>query len=147
MPVTMRIIIPDSGSSRKLHGATKEPHPSVVWSGIAGIHSATTTVWKRSSSGRPSSWKKAFRASRNDSPMVAHATSPAVCLLNERIPTRPLMAAPSPGSSGINQIRSMTPGRRSALRLLSPVSCLLRGPRDHHFMIVISSMFTVSLLR
>ena len=44
MPVTTRIIIPDSGSSLNAHGTWNEPMPCAVASGIGGIQSPSVTT-------------------------------------------------------------------------------------------------------
>ena len=51
MPVTMRIIIPESGSRRKPHGTWKLPTvPFPICNGMEGIHGATVTSNARASS-------------------------------------------------------------------------------------------------
>ena len=82
MPVTTRIIIPESGSSRKPHGIEKLPIvPFASASGIAEIHDATRTVCSRPSAGRPSSCQNAYSESSSAAAIVALATRPAVRLL------------------------------------------------------------------
>src|SRR5687767_769799 len=80
--------------------------PLAVSSGILGIHRATVTTWSRASGASPRSSQNAHADSNNASPIVEHATSAATFLPKARMPTRPLMAAPIPGSSGMSQIRS-----------------------------------------
>jgi len=43
IPVTTRIIMAESGSSRKPQGTWKPPIPECVCNGIDGIHCATVT--------------------------------------------------------------------------------------------------------
>src|SRR5215831_367938 len=107
MPVTMRIIIPESGSSLNPHGTVKLPRlplPSI--SGIFGIHVATTTSCTRASPSSPSSWKNDSSDRPSAPAIVTQATSPETVRLKKRTPSTPLMRAPMPGSRGINQIRS-----------------------------------------
>ena len=42
MPLTMRLIIPDSGSSRNAHGTSNAPMPDAVSRAIGGIHWANS---------------------------------------------------------------------------------------------------------
>src|SRR5579871_937902 len=105
MPVTTSSIMPDSGSSRNPHGTSNAPNPVRVASGIFGIHCATTTSYARASAGSPSSCQKATSAIPSAIAIVVHATTPAVRRENERMPTRPLIAAPMPGSRGISGIK------------------------------------------
>src|SRR5262245_17794206 len=93
--------------------------------------------------------------------IIEQATTPAVLRENERMPTRPLMAAPRPGRRGISQmyfIRCrltflLTPGphpRRELTltpRLGFPCPRLGVAAGAHHLMTFISSMLTVSLFR
>ena len=97
---------------------------------MGGIHSATVTWWKRSSPGRPRSCANATTDSSSDAAIVPQATQAAVRLSKYRTPSNPLRAAPMPGSTGMSQIKSIA----SAVR-------------RHHRIKLISSMFTVSLLR
>ena len=57
MPLTTRIIRPDSGSSRNAQSTRNAPIPSTVSSGIAGIHEPSTTSCTRAS--EPSNWMNA----------------------------------------------------------------------------------------
>ena len=74
MPVTTRIIIPDSGSSVNAQGTSNEPMPPAVSSGMGGIQAATVTWWKRSSPGRPRSCANAATDSSSDAAIVPQAT-------------------------------------------------------------------------
>ena len=79
MPVMMRIIIPDSGSRRKPHGTWNDPTaPDEVWSGMDGIHCATTTSNARASGASASSCQNATSDTPRASAIIAHATRPAV---------------------------------------------------------------------
>ena len=49
MPVTMRLIIPDRGSSRNAHGTSNAPMPEVVSRAIGGIQSNSVTTCSRCS--------------------------------------------------------------------------------------------------
>src|SRR6185295_6607689 len=62
------------------------------------------TSYARASPGRPSSCQKATSDSASAAVIIVTATAPAVLRENERMPTSPLIAAPMPGSSGINQM-------------------------------------------
>ena len=79
MPVTIRLIIADSGSSRNAHGTSNAPMPDTVSSGIGGSHWATITTWSRCSA--PSSCTNAMIDSSNAPPIVAQATVAATGLL------------------------------------------------------------------
>ena len=82
MPVTTRIIIPESGSRRKPHGIWKLPIvPFASASGIDEIHGARRTVCSRPSAGSPSSCQKTYSESSSAAAIVALATRPAVRLL------------------------------------------------------------------
>ena len=82
MPVTTRIIIPESGSRRNPHGMENVPMvPFDSASGIDEIHDVTRTVCSRSSAGRPSSCQKAYIESSSAAAIAALATRPAVRLL------------------------------------------------------------------
>src|SRR5215468_2296231 len=105
MPVTMRIIIPDSGSSRNPHSTWNIPTVSLlVASGIDGIHCAMTTSYSRASPGRPSSCQNDSSDSPRAATIIVQATTPAVLREKYRMPSRPLIAAPIPGNSGISQM-------------------------------------------
>ncbi len=104
MPVTTRIIIPESGSSRNPQGAWNMPMPPRVASGIEGIHCATTTSKARASFGRPSNCQNAYSDTPRASVIVVHAIAPAILREKYRMPSRPLIAAPMAGSSGMSQI-------------------------------------------
>ena len=79
MPVTMRIIIPDSGSSRSSHGTWNSPMPEVVSKGIGGIHWGPGTMISPASG--PSSCQNATTDSTSDTPIVPQATAAANGLL------------------------------------------------------------------
>src|SRR5262245_20605498 len=108
MPVTTRIIMPDSGSSRNPHVTSKLPMPSCVASGIFGIHSSTLMSNARASAGRPSSCQNATSDSPSAASIIVVAKAPAVLRENERMPNRPLTAAPNAGSRGISQMYCMS---------------------------------------
>ena len=63
-----------------------------------------TTSKARDSDGSPSSCQNAKSYSASAAVIIVQATTPAVLRENERMPMRPLMAAPAPGSSGISQM-------------------------------------------
>src|SRR5438046_595589 len=109
MPVTTSSISPASGSSRNPQVTWSSPMPSRVASGICGIQSATFTSYARDSAGRPSSCQKATSERPSASVIVPTATAPAALRENARTPTTPLIAAPIPGNSGINQMYRITP--------------------------------------
>src|SRR5206468_1742251 len=110
----------------------------------------------RDSAGSPSSCQKAKSDSASAAVIIAQATTPAVLRENERIPIRPLMAAPRPGRSGISQMKRMVLLRIADRGLQigeirrrcpdNPHSAIL-NPHCHDLITFISSMLTVSLLR
>ena len=100
----MSSIIAESGSSRKPQLTSKLPMPSCVASGMRGIHSPIVTSKARDSGGSPSSCQNARTASPSAAAIVRLASAPAVLRENDRIPTRPLTAAPRPGSNGMSQM-------------------------------------------
>src|SRR6185503_20077672 len=105
MPVTTSSIMPESGSRRKPHGTSKPPTvPLPICSGIDGIHCATVTSNARASGASPRSCQNATSDRTSAASIVVHATAPAALRENERIPMRPLMAAPTPGNSGMSQM-------------------------------------------
>src|SRR3954453_17129191 len=110
MPVTTRIIIPDSGSSRNPQVTWNSPTPLLVSSGMRGIHSATVTSNARASAGSPSNCQNANSDRASAASIIVTATAPAVLRENERMPIRPLIAAPMPGRMGINQIYRISRG-------------------------------------
>ncbi len=78
IPVTIRIIIPESGSRRNPQGTDKLPiEPSLSCSGIADSQSATVTSKARSAAGSCSSCQKATPDNTSASPIVVQATKPA----------------------------------------------------------------------
>src|SRR3954447_2595845 len=107
MPVTTSSIIAASGSSRNPQVTWKRPMPSWVASGICGIQSAPFAWSARASPSRPSSCQKATSDKASAAVIIVTATAPDVRRENERMPTRPLIAAPMPGKSGISQMYRM----------------------------------------
>ena len=79
VPVTIKIIIPDNGSSLNAHGTSKAPTPDTVSRGIGGIQLATVTTCSRCSA--PSSCTNARTDNSSDPPIVEQATAPAIGLL------------------------------------------------------------------
>src|SRR5688572_11637806 len=129
MPVTTRIIIPESGSSLNAQGTSNDPIPCAVASGIGGIQWPRLTTWSLASGGRPSICQNAYSDTPSAPVIAAHATNPDVRLLNERMPTSPLIAAPMPGRIGISQINSI-----DCSALCSLLSALARLPSHQiHF--------------
>src|SRR4029078_12569520 len=68
------------------------------------IQSATLMSYARPSAGSPSNCQKAMSDNPSAMTMRPLATVPALFLSNDRIPISPLIAAPRPGSNGINQM-------------------------------------------
>ena len=79
MPVTMRLIIPDRGSSRNAHGTSNAPMPDAVSRAMGGIQWASSTTCSRCSS--PRSCTNARSDSSSAPPIVPQAMAAAVCLL------------------------------------------------------------------
>ena len=99
MPVTKRIIVTESGSTRKLIFTTKPPD----WN---HVHS-DRTCW-RSSAWRPSSTANATTEQMKARPIVDVAIQPAIGS-PMRLPNSRSTTAPNAGSAGISQTRSRTP--------------------------------------
>ena len=83
--------------------------PVAVASGIGGIQFASTTSWTRASAGSRTSWTNAAIDSASAVAIDPHATAAAAARLNQRMPTRPMSAAPAAGTSGMSQMKSTLP--------------------------------------
>ena len=97
-PVTKRIIVTESGSTRKPIFTTKPPD----WNHVQSVRTCS-----RCSASRPRSTAKATTEQTNDRPIVAVAIQPARGS-PMRLPNSRSTTAPKAGSAGISQTRSRT---------------------------------------